>query len=158
MFKKNEAKKETHKESAMFQVSQKLILYRADEKKYLLVKDADTESEFSRKYGLWELPGGRLDEDEDATSALQREIWEELGKDVQFSVIGPVMTTIMTFSTRQVFRVGLLAWYEGGDIVLSEENSEFQWRSAREIAEDPEIFPWLKEFIKAAEERLKECE
>ncbi|NTW30484.1 MAG: NUDIX domain-containing protein, partial [Candidatus Moranbacteria bacterium] len=140
----------------LFQVSQKFIFYRADEKKYLIVKDSDTESDFAQACGPWELPGGRISTGETAEDSFNREIAEELGSDISFSIIGPVSRAIIALPTRQIFRVGILAEYHSGDIAISEENSEFHWMTAADIAKDDALGDWLKEFIVAADNRLKE--
>jgi molecular chaperone GrpE len=51
-----------------------------------------------------------------------------------------------------------LALYKGGDIVLSEEHTEFAWMSADEIIQNTKIGPRVKEIIQLAVERLKERE
>ncbi len=140
----------------LFQVSQKLILFRADVKKYLILKDTDTESDFAQACGPWELVGGRISTSEKADESLAREVIEELGSSVEFSIIGPVARAVIALPTRKIFRVGILAEYHGGDVILSEENSEFVWKTAEEIANEEDYADWLKEFIQAAQERLRE--
>lgn len=51
-----------------------------NEGKLLLIKRA---SDDSYNPGLWEFPGGKLDEGQDLTSALKREVLEETGLRVE---------------------------------------------------------------------------
>ena len=91
----------------LFQIGIKAII-RNDENQMLLLKSQD----------YWDIPGGRMDEDEDIEAALLRELYEEIGVDriankqlwdvakaVKQLPYGDIMTSLMLI----VYRVQLPA-------------------------------------------------
>ena len=145
----------------MFYVSQKVIFYNADEKKFLLLKSKDMGGGFCALYGPWDLPGGRINGDEDIDVALEREIVEEVGDEIRyeldnrFELIGRTKFHFPSIR-KSVVVLCFLSTYQGGDIKLSEEHTEYKWFMASEIEQDEELKPWLKEFVRLASERIKE--
>ena len=80
--------------------------------------------------GFWELPGGKIKKSEDVESAFRREVSEELGSQVQFSVQGILHSWIRKPDPNKdfvLFLVGLKCTYQQGEIVLSKEHKEFKW-------------------------------
>ena len=145
-------KQKPHK---LFQVSQKIIFYNPVERKFLLVKDSETESEVSTKYGAWEFPGGRIDEDENVEENLKREITEEIGGDVQYTI--KYLVGDYFYFLQDGDRIGLvyLGMYQGGEIVLSDEHSEYRWQTLDEIEKSKEYHEWLKKVVRNAAQSLK---
>ncbi|MFZ3032193.1 MAG: nucleotide exchange factor GrpE [Candidatus Moraniibacteriota bacterium] len=146
----------------MFQLSQKVILYDPAEKKFLLLRDAFPDYDFHKKYGPWDLPGGRVHTDEDLAEALKRELQEEIGDDVTYELKQAISgQPIDLFSTGndQVIshRVMLmtLAIYTGGTPRLSEEHDQLEWKTADEVESDAVYKPWLKEAIRSATIHIK---
>jgi len=139
-----------------FEISQKVILYNPQDKKFLITKD-ERPSEASEKYGVWEVPGGRMNEGEKTEQAIAREIKEELGEDVQYEIINANLGHTIHYFTEQPSRAVLfvLAKYKGGEIALSEENSEFYWNTIEEVESSKEYFPWLKGVIRNAANYLR---
>ena len=84
--------------------------------------------------GLWEFPGGKLDEGEDLASCLYREIREELGIEVQ---VGDLFTSVKHAYTH--FKITLHAFhctYVDGEIQLI-ECDDYRWISPREFEKYP---------------------
>lgn len=140
-----------------FTMSQKLILWDETTKKFLLVKEPD--STFFKEhpeYDAWVLLGGHMEESETVDEALRREVTEEAG-DIRYDVVGPVFVGRSSFGHPGLFAVHL-GIYRDGDITLSDEHTEYVWRSGDEIVNDEKIYPLLHESFKAALVRLKERE
>ena len=109
--------------------------------------------------GKWELPGGKLNEGEEATSleeVLAREIHEELGD--QFSVSVDRVIDVMRrpwnkpgAKADMVFLAVFLCTYKGGEIVLSEENNGYAWVTESELSNYefiPGYLPVLEKYFK----------
>ena len=108
---------------ATYHVGMKLLLWKGDE--VLFLRDAQT--------GHLDLPGGRIDDNEDKIpllDVLKREVTEELGPDVQYEV-GPFLFQYRRFSPRdknvRVFVNVYGGRYVGGDIELSHEHGSYEW-------------------------------
>lgn len=136
------------KESAKkFEVSQKAVLYDQTTKKFLLARYAPPYKP------AWSFVGGRIDEGEtDLLESLEREIVEEAG-DIRYQVVGPIDAEL-----GERIRLGYLVLYEGGDITLSAEHSEYAWFTSQEIEDHEDMRPEIKQFVSAAQKRLKEGE
>lgn len=145
------------KEHRIFQISQKALFYDPNEKKFILFRPAEIEGgRFYKTYGPWDMVGGRIDaKGESIDEALKREIKEEAGEEIQYNITEVLGRVEMEYSFGPVMTIGFLAIYTGGEIVLSDEHTEWRKATAEEIEKDEEIKPWLKEFVKIAEERLQ---
>ena len=95
-----------------------------DHDKLLLVKSGNGREE------LWEVPGGRYDLGEESllpAEILTREIHEELGNDIQYSIGQPVSAWIRPLGKNFVFLVAYECEFRGGKIKLSDEHTEYKW-------------------------------
>ncbi len=153
MSKTNEEKKLEHEK---FYVSIGAAIYDSSTKKFLVVKDSDEEGEYARKFGPWELPGGRIHKDEKAVDALLREIEEETGL-TDCEVVGVVDASLspQPYKEAQGFLVTYLMLYRGGEVRVSEEHSEYCWMSLDEMEKDEEFKEWFIERIKKATTRIQ---
>lgn len=158
----NENKQPIKPPYEMFQLSQKVVLYDPIEKKFLLLRDAFPEYDFHKKYGPWDLPGGRVHVDEDLTEALKRELQEEIGEDVTYelkqTISGQPIDLFSAGNDKVIsHRIMLmtLAIYTGGEPRLSEEHDQMEWKTADEVERGAEYKSWLKEAIRAAMTHIK---
>ncbi len=102
------------------------VIYNSDKNKVLITKRT------ARQHlaGLWEFPGGKLEENEDVLPALSRELYEELGivvKDAkQFT------TVLYDYPDKKVF---LDVWkvFEWSGEPISKENQEIAWSRISEL-------------------------
>ncbi len=91
--------------------------------------------------GLWEFPGGKLDEGQDLSDALEREVMEETGL-----LVLPVNRIAYTESSVipvgkykglpyvVIIGVGKLM---GGKLQLSEEHTDYKWVTVKEAYDMP---------------------
>ena len=139
------------KEEQKFQarISQKIFLYSREKDSFLLVKMRNDQAYFAKKYGVWELPGGTMENGETLADSLRREIQEELG-DVKVEIVDTVDTFLGEFKNGPAMFLIYLAEYGGGEIKLNEEHGEFQWETAENIISGKEYGEWLKQIAKKA--------
>jgi molecular chaperone GrpE len=145
-------------------IGQKLALYDPETKKFLLLKaNKPTGNEDPKKYATfwttyfpWDLPGGRIENDETVAEGLQRDVVEEIGEAVQYSLEDIVHSEHMEYIDGPVYATFTLGLYQGGDITLSEEHSEYQWMTSDEVANHKDIKLWLKNTIANATLRIQE--
>lgn len=84
--------------------------------------------------GYWEFPGGKIEPDESRPQALNRELMEELGIQIELSY--PWITLVYTYShaTVQLFFYRIEKWH--GE-PYAKENQELSWQFADDIKVAP---------------------
>jgi 8-oxo-dGTP diphosphatase len=89
--------------------------------------------------GLWELPGGKIQEGEEIEEALQREIAEELGDKVQIEIGSLFHAWIRQGKSKNyfIFLVGFQCTFLGGEIHLSSEHQNLKWIAREDISSLP---------------------
>jgi len=134
-------------------------IVRNKEGKILVVKRSDADD---HKPGVWETPGGGVDQEEAPQKSLEREIKEETGLDV---IVGDSINIFTFRKDTGEFKVGitfLCDLREGADetaIVLSPEHSEYQWISAasfKDLPSIPSLYQEIAEYAKKYEAPTKE--
>jgi putative acetyltransferase len=77
--------------------------------------------------GEWDIVNGRLDSGETVLAALQRELVEETGLDVE--ILGPLDTwrALRGKEQREMIGVVHLCRWRAGEVRLSEEHDDFRW-------------------------------
>lgn len=141
---------EAIKKAEGFLVSQKLVLFDKESRKFLLILNANV--------NLWELPGGLVDKNEDLSESLEREAAEELGREIRYDL------TSFVSSLREdqdilgkkypVVYLCSAGIFKGGSVALSREHSDFSWKTKDEILSMPdnkEILPLTKTLVERAE-------
>lgn len=78
----------------------------------------------------WDLPGGKVDQDEDPVEAAKREALEESGLEITDLKILEVVTTN---SDSYVVRLIFSALTTGENVILSEEHTEYRWVTPEEF-------------------------
>jgi 8-oxo-dGTP diphosphatase len=123
-----------------FMIGQKVALIRNG--KCLIV-------EMSSRPGLWELPGGRINEGESKEEGLHREVKEELGL-LDFDVLGVVDYDIWYHEGTNVpfcATVHLIK-NDKDEIILSEESLQYKWITKGEIDDYNYFWKASPKFIK----------
>jgi 8-oxo-dGTP diphosphatase len=88
-------------------------------------------SEVMQLPGLWEFPGGKIEEGESPESCLIREIWEELA--ISINIICPLTPNEHSYSEGKVIRlIPFVCSWERGDIILL-EHQEIKWLKKEEL-------------------------
>lgn len=91
--------------------------------------------------GMWDLPGGFLEEDEEPLAALRRELREETGLEIE---PGPFLgTAIERYDHHSVLILSFLAAAPAGDPRPGDDVAELAWLSADELPAPEELaFGW----------------
>ena len=117
---------------ATVQFAQKAIIF-DDNQAVLLVARLDDDGTFLR----WELPGGRVAPREELDAGLRREVWEEVGLEVE--AVKPVhLWTWVTDNGVQIVAAALLVNVKSGHISESNRNpdeglGEIRWISRSRV-------------------------
>lgn len=110
--------------------------------------------------GMWEFPGGKLDEGQDVSHALEREVLEETGLFV-------IPTTRLAFVDSMIIADGPyrglpyivivgISKLAGGKIKLSEEHDAYKWVSLKE-AHNYETKDEIKKSLVVLEKELSQA-
>ena len=112
-----------------------------DEKFLVLLRSAN--SKFFRN--LWDFPGGKLEEGEEKTAGLKREVLEEtnLAITVNLPAICEYVATENSMSMDfTIYGVEII----GGEIKIDNDHQEYRWVTKDELAELPAM-PYMKSFL-----------
>jgi 8-oxo-dGTP diphosphatase len=98
-----------------------------------------------------DLPGGRIDNVEyeiPLLDVLEREVREELGDKIEYTVGQPIMLYRRYYAARdyRIFIATYSGKYISGDIVLSEEHSGYEWINPKTYAFNQEDFYTKEEY------------
>ena len=149
---------------SFFTLTAKVVIVN-DKNEILLIRRSKTDKTAPGKY---DLPGGRIEADENIEEALVREIKEEVGLEVK---MGPVLF-VFDFGKRhdEEYEIGdekflvkgkgvrFLAYYKEGEISLSFEHDEYLWLDFEKALEkfgDSDFEKDKIESIKKAEKYLE---
>ena len=126
------------------QITQKALIKRGEE--FLMVLCSDN----GKAAGLWDMPGGRLNEGESPLEGLQREVREEIGAEI---VIGNVLGTgvLTNMSNKRSFVVihaATLLFPETDFVLQSKEVARAEWFSKEAVLDLPIIYPVYFEILK----------
>lgn len=98
-----------------------------EEDKFLMVQEG-----CPKAYGLWNLPGGHLDEKEDLLEGAMREAKEETGLDIEITGVLSIQRNIKSYTN--IVRVVFNAKKIGGEIAFDEDEIlAVKWVTPEEI-------------------------
>lgn len=102
--------------------------------------------------GLWEFPGGKIDQGETPEAALRRELAEELGIDVCETCLAPFTFASHTYKDFHLLMPLFLCRNWDGE-VEPREGQEIAWVRAKRLADypmppaDTPLVPWLRDLL-----------
>jgi 8-oxo-dGTP diphosphatase len=113
--------------------------------KFLIVKRSNKDKSAPNK---WEIPGGGVERNEGPLEAMQREIMEECG--INVNILQPIRAwEFMHDKKTRVVGVTFLCKYKSGEVKLSKEHSEFEWIHPDD-ADEYDSVEWIKKDFEAA--------
>lgn len=121
-----------------FNVSQKAVIIR-DNKCFI--------AEITKRPGIWDLPGGRIDSREDSASAFGRELKEETGITNFEILVTYDCDSWISLAGAAVFGTASLVRTDD-EIKISDEHSNGKWISEKEIDDYKYIWPVMNRMIK----------
>jgi 8-oxo-dGTP diphosphatase len=94
--------------------------------------------------GLWEFPGGKVEQDETVGVAIRRELWEEIGIELQTVKPEPLLCIYHQYSAETVLIAACCVTVYRGE-PHSREGQALEWVSLKDITDFP--FPDANEPI-----------
>ena len=101
-----------------------------DEKGRILLLQRSTEDYCP---GVWEMPGGGVDKDEDLLTALKRELWEEAGIELSDTITPVDYFDFYNIETGKIKRKICYLLPMTGKVCLSNDHSAYQFFTIDEI-------------------------
>lgn len=99
-----------------------------DSREILLVKRAIDQDYYS---GMWDMPGGLLEQGEDALSGLVREVQEETA--LRITACEPDYTSDNQFNGYKLVYYRCQLVNDRDEVAINKENSAFQWVDRQKI-------------------------
>jgi 8-oxo-dGTP diphosphatase len=129
------------------QVNQKALIIK--DGKMLLVQYPDIPHKDEKARGKWDMPGGRLNEGEDALEGFRREVREEVGVEVIVEKIAATGIFINLGNQPNFFVIYQVSLPVGAVPVVSDktEIGECRWFTPEEIFNLPMIYSEYKEAL-----------
>lgn len=113
-----------------------------DENGKILILKRSTDSKTNP--GKWELPGGKVNQDESFDHALLREVYEETGLKIELDhVVGASEQNLHIIRAVHIIMSGKIV---EGDLTLSSEHEGYAW-VLMETLPDYELADWLEDYL-----------
>lgn len=119
----------------MFRIIIKALIFKGD--KLLLIK-RNKKSDFAG--GCWDIPGGKMEYKETPEDALKREVYEETGLNINIENIISISSGINEKKKKQYISIVYLCKYNSGDILLSDEHTDYIWLNINEAESYEKIY------------------
>ena len=112
----------------LFLIGPRATIYNTKTNKVLLLKRNDGNN-------VWEIPGGKRENNEDIVDALKREVKEETGLTINEYKIVYVFPIFENHPVLKPFlNIGYLCLVDNSDVVISDEHIDYKWVSVEELA------------------------
>jgi 8-oxo-dGTP diphosphatase len=114
----------------------------ADQDGKILILKRSTDSKTNP--GKWELPGGKVNQDESFDHALVREVYEETNLKISLEhVIGAAEQNLHIIRAVHIIMSGKI---DEGELTLSSEHEGYAWVLI-ETLQDYELADWLQDYV-----------
>lgn len=114
--------------NTMFLIGPRATIYNTKTNKVLLLQRNDGNN-------VWEIPGGKRENNEDIVDALKREVQEETGliiNEYKLVYVSPIFENHPVL--KPFLNIGYLCLVDNSDVVISDEHIEYKWVSVEELA------------------------
>lgn len=111
----------------LFLIGPRATIYNTKTNKVLLLQRNDGNN-------VWEIPGGKRENNEDIVDALKREVKEETGLTINEYKIVYVSPIFKNHPVLKPFlNIGYLCLVDNSDVVISNEHIDYKWVSVEEL-------------------------
>ena len=112
----------------LFLIGPRATIYNTKIKKVLLLQRNDGNN-------VWEIPGGKRENNEDIVDALKREVQEETGliiNEYKLVYVSPIFENHPVL--KPFLNIGYLCLVDNSDVVISDEHIDYKWVSVEELS------------------------
>lgn len=111
----------------LFLIGPRATIYNTKTNKVLLLQRNDGNN-------VWEIPGGKRENNEDIVDALKREVKEETGltiNEYKLVYVSPIFENHPVL--KPFLNIGYLCLVDNSDVVISDEHIDYKWVSVEEL-------------------------
>ena len=112
----------------LFLIGPRATIYNIKTNKVLLLQRNDGNN-------VWEIPGGKRENNEDIVNALKREVQEETGliiNEYKIVYVSPIFENHPVL--KPFLNIGYLCLVDNSDVVISDEHIDYKWVNVEELA------------------------
>ena len=112
----------------LFLIGPRATIYNTKTNKVLLLQRNDGNN-------VWEIPGGKRENNEDIVNALKREVQEETGliiNEYKIVYVSPIFENHPVL--KPFLNIGYLCLVDNSDVVISDEHIDYKWVNVEELA------------------------
>lgn len=111
----------------LFLIGPRATIYNTKTNKVLLLQRNDGNN-------VWEIPGGKRENNEDIVDALKREVQEETGliiNEYKLVYVSPIFENHPIL--KPFLNIGYLCFVDNNDVIISNEHIDYKWVSVEEF-------------------------
>ena len=111
----------------LFLIGPRATIYNTKTNKVLLLQRNDGNN-------VWEIPGGKRENNEDIVDALKREVLEETGLSIneyKLVYVSPIFENHPVL--KPFLNIGYLCYVDNNDVIISDEHLDYKWVSVEEL-------------------------
>ena len=111
----------------LFLIGPRATIYNTKTNKVLLLQRNDGNN-------VWEIPGGKRENNEDIVNALKREVQEETGliiNEYKLIYVSPIFENHPVL--KPFLNIGYLCLVDNSDVIISNEHIDYKWVSVEEL-------------------------